>query len=563
MSIQLALAASIFLPIVLSNIYNNTQIYFPDDVRFTPKRASQAGGFAAPQAPSFSQAFGAISPTPTYEQYVDQLISKGIAKLTLAINKVYQEKSIEDNVVFAPLNIAAALALVLLGSNGRTFQELTSVLGFATGLQIENQSENVHRELGRMIRKIESTAGVVIGQQVSFADAVFVQNNYPIRTLYKEAAEKLYQSEVVNVDFQSNPEKAKQVVNAWVADRTKGKIKDILNDVPKDTKVIIASAMYFKAEWEQPFMEDVTSRRDFYIDGRKSKTPIQVDMMANVGKFPYFKDATLQAEILGLPYKGNATVMYVVMPFNSNKQILKDFESRITENDLEYLAGQTTFNSCQILFPKMKIESTVRLKPILRTLGVNSLFNPNDANLGLLSPGVGLVSKKVDAEVNPLVSFQGNPNDVLIFSRTGETVNCSAIFDPASNVSTCQDTVGDQKVTYKKFGDKVGRRIARRSRRSKRDTIDGLRNLINQQSTGNDYQNPGLYAEEVIHKVYMDITETGTEAAASTLVTLYRSFRGVTFRVDVPFLFFIRHEDTKTILFWGSVYNPTPNYKKG
>lgn len=78
--------------------------------------------------------------------------------------------------------------------------------------------------------------------------------------MYKEAAEKLYQSEVVNVDFQSNPEKAKQVVNAWVADRTKGKIKDILNDVPKDTKVIIASAMYFKAEWEQPFMEDVTSR---------------------------------------------------------------------------------------------------------------------------------------------------------------------------------------------------------------------------------------------------------------------------------------------------------------
>ncbi|CAG9859298.1 unnamed protein product [Phyllotreta striolata] len=543
--------ASILIPLTVCQTYNNDafkrQIYFPDDAMVMPKRPSANRFPAAAAAPLSSQYM-------SYEQFVNQLLSQGIGNLSLKINKAYQDQT-DDNVVFATLNIAAALALVLLGSNGKTFQELTTVLGLATGLDIENRSVKVHEGLGKMIRKIETTAGVIIGQQVSFADAVFVQNNYPIRRLYKESAEALYNSEVVNVDFQSNPDKAAQLINAWVADRTKGKIMDIVDDVPSDTKVLIASAMYFKAEWENPFMEGVTTRRNFYIDGRKSKATIEVDMMANAGEFPYFKDPNLKAEILGLPYKGNATVMYVVMPFNSNKRVLKEFEAHITQKDLDYLADSTQTSHCQILFPKMKIESTIHLKPVLTKLGVTSLFDPKQANLGLLSPGMGPIIKN-NAEINPLGSFQGNPNDVLIFSRTGETLNCSAIFDPAKNVSTCHDTVNNKTVAYKRFGEKVGRRIV------KRDTVDMLRNLINQQSTDNNYQNPGLYAEDVIHKVYMDITETGTEAAAATFVTLYRTVRGVTFRVDVPFLFFIRHEETKTILFWGSIYKPTPNNVK-
>jgi len=58
----------------------------------------------------------------------------------------------------------------------------------------------------------------------------------------------------------------------------------------------------------------------------------------------------------------------------------------------------------------------------------------------------------------------------------------------------------------------------------------------------------------------MDITEKGTEAAATTLVSLSRTGNKVTFRVDVPFFFFIRHDETNTILFWGSILSPHPNY---
>lgn len=291
-------------------------------------------------------------------------------------------------------------------------------------------------------------------------------------------------------------------------------------------------------------------RRPFYTNGRSLPSLIDVEMMANGGMFPYYKDSKLNCEVLGLPYKGNATVMYIVMPFDSDTEKLKKLEREVTAGDLEYLADNTRSTSAVILFPKMKIESTIDLRGPLQDLGLRSLFNPSEANLALLSPGEGFMSSPIR-------------------NRYQVTGNCSQIFHLNSRITTCQQsgTVGNStdEITYKRINDKIGRRVASRigSNVDDSDTLDKLRDLINLQSTDNNYQNPGLYADKVIHKVYMDITETGTEAAATTSITLTRDGGKVTFRVDVPFFFFIRHEETKVIMFWGSVNKPTPYFKTG
>lgn len=84
-------------------------------------------------------------------------------------------------------------------------------------------------------------------------------------------------------------------------------------------------------------------------------------------------------------------------------------------------------------------------------------------------------------------------------------------------------------------------------------------NLDNLRNSGN-LVNPGLYANEVLHKVEMDVTEKGTEAAATTAVLLRRDGNQKKLVANRPFMFFIRHDPTKLILFWGTVNMPTPNY---
>lgn len=66
----------------------------------------------------------------------------------------------------------------------------------------------------------------------------------------------------------------------------------------------------------------------------------------------------------------------------------------------------------------------------------------------------------------------------------------------------------------------------------------------------------GVFANEAIHKVEIEITETGTIAAAATAINIYRDGTTPVVKVDRPFLFFIRHNETGVILFWGTVTKP-------
>lgn len=119
----------------------------------------------------------------------------------------------------------------------------------------------MHEQFGRIVAKLEASSHFELGQQVSFAHGIFVQENYPIRKLYQETAQQLYESDVQHVDFENRPEDTQKTINRWVAEKTKGKIRDILAETPSSsTKLIIASALYFKAKWEYPFFEGTTAR---------------------------------------------------------------------------------------------------------------------------------------------------------------------------------------------------------------------------------------------------------------------------------------------------------------
>ncbi|KAF7690281.1 leukocyte elastase inhibitor-like [Silurus meridionalis] len=67
----------------------------------------------------------------------------------------------------------------------------------------------------------------------------------------------------------------------------------------------------------------------------------------------------------------------------------------------------------------------------------------------------------------------------------------------------------------------------------------------------------GLFVSSVTHKAFVEVNEEGTEAAAATvgLISFCMS-REELFMADHPFLFFIRHNPTKSILFFGRFRGP-------
>ena len=67
-----------------------------------------------------------------------------------------------------------------------------------------------------------------------------------------------------------------------------------------------------------------------------------------------------------------------------------------------------------------------------------------------------------------------------------------------------------------------------------------------------------LFIEKVIHQAVVEVNEEGSEAAAATSVHMVLKAVPdyVSFDADHPFIFFIQHKETGTILFMGKILNP-------
>lgn len=434
-----------------------------------------------------------------WDKHTEKLISHGILQLALHLQYEYKEES-NNNLVFSPANIAAALALVMLGSAGTTYTEIANVLGLLSGLDVGSNSDEIHYSFGRLIRQLQAHPNEQVSVAITIAGAVFVQSGYPVDENFSRQSWDIYGSEIMNLDFYRQSNEAKEAINRWVANRTYGRIPDILEYPPSpSTRVIIASALYFNGAWEHPFPVEQSKWKPFYIqesDKSESNEVLQVIMMTTGADFPYYHDNRLKFQVVGLPYKDHSATMYLILPDEPGLDVLKQLEDALTASHLHELPSLAIERTVIVAVPRMQLDSTLHLKPVLKSLGVTSLFEPAQADLSRVT------------SYRPPVQYQ--------------TTNSNA--STINNKSTLSGKNQSGKIEFR------------------------LSDI-----------NPGLYAEDIIHKVTVDITEIGTEASAASIVSITRDGSHKVVRFERPFLFFIQHKKTGIILFWGKVIRPTPN----
>ena len=87
----------------------------------------------------------------------------------------------------------------------------------------------------------------------------------------------------------------------------------------------------------------------------------------------------------------------------------------------------------------------------------------------------------------------------------------------------------------------------------------GMSNAFSPEDADFSAMGDRLYIDDVIHKSYIDVNEKGTEAAAATAVVMVEtSFypEEITFNANKPFVFLIKDNAAKSIVFIGSLQNP-------
>lgn len=319
--------------------------------------------------------FDVFSPTPTEEISRVSLCEKQTEYVNTSndmafklINNLYND----DNLVCSPLSLQYAMAMTANGASGETLEEITSFLGFEA---------NEMNELNRFNKiLLEQLPAVDLDITLKAVDALLVNDKFPLLPSYKNLVEDNYYAAVENMDF-SNPSDVVTRINEWAGLNTNGVINNIINpeELSDYAAAYILNALYFKAEWEGSvdnpmFIESNTESADFQLS---NGTAISAEMMKSVR---YYQYAEMDGyKVLVLPYAQGKYNMYVLLPDENDINGLIEKIQQTTWSEI--LVNLKQDAEVHVQLPKFEIENKFNLAETLISLGVEKVFQREDAEL--------------------------------------------------------------------------------------------------------------------------------------------------------------------------------------
>jgi len=275
------------------------------------------------------------------------------------------------NLVCSPYSISVALAMTYAGARGETEAEMSRAMYF------EPVGAQLHPALNALDLAITARAAdTADGQplQLSIANATWAQQGYDFLPEYLDLLAANYGAGLRLADFQGNPEPARLDINRWVRRQTQNRIEDLLGkgSIGTDTRMVLVNAIYFKADWLQPFEKEDTFPAPFYLLDRSE---VQVEMMSGSVDAPYASGPGYQ--LIELPYAGGTTAMDIFVP---DRDHFEDLESALTSDGIQASLAELQPAAIELSLPKFRFSTDVSLAQNLRTLGASRAFDPTQAD---------------------------------------------------------------------------------------------------------------------------------------------------------------------------------------
>ena len=289
--------------------------------------------------------------------------------------KLYQQLSGEaGNLFFSPYSISTALAMTWGGARGETGRQMEEALEFILKPDKEGGPlgrERLHAAFAGLQRSLRAAGGKG-DVELSIANALWPQKNYPFLKTYLEMIETQYGSAGRPLDYAA-PEDARGVINRWVEGETRDRIKDLIPSGAIDsmTRMVLTNAIYFKGSWATGFETKNTRKLPFKLTAEKSE---ETPMMFQKGKFGYF--ANTEVEVLEMPYKGDKVSMVVLLPRKVDG--LAELEENLASAKLSGWLGKLREVKVDTWFPKFKMTSRFELSSKLQALGMRRAFGDAD-----------------------------------------------------------------------------------------------------------------------------------------------------------------------------------------
>ncbi|XP_074549275.1 leukocyte elastase inhibitor-like [Halichoeres trimaculatus] len=435
-------------------------------------------------------------------------LAKANSVFNLALFKTLSEKSKTDNIFYSPFSISAALSMLLLGARGNTADELSRVLGFSEG----DQPEELPEQQGQPMQMLQ--------QQVQVR--MFSSEDQPLMQQTSSLPDCLQQ--LLPPPFLAPTATADDIHSKF------GALLSELNNADGPFSLSVANSLY----GEQTFLfllEFVADLEKYY--GAKLET---VDFQNNAEgarvKINTWVEEKTQGKIKDLlPENSLSDVTKLVLinaiyfkakwvkPFKKNDTI--DFTFRLNKNDtkqVKMMCQTGFFDSCEL--------------PEVNAKALEMPYKDGDLSMIILLPN------DIEDDTTGLEKLEKALTHQNLVNWTRPDRMKSDMVDVKIPIFKMAETY-DLKDVLQKMG------IS--------DAFTSNGDLSGISAAKN------LAVSKMVHKAVVEVNEEGTEAAAATAITIELTsapVNPVSITADHPFLIFIKHKPTKTILFAGRYSSP-------
>jgi serpin B len=278
---------------------------------------------------------------------------------------LYRKLSVsEDNLFFSPSSVETALSMTMNGARGRTQSQITAVLGIGAN-EIESRNRSMAQFKSRT-RSIEKKGRITLRE----ANSLFPQKGFALSSSWLRDIRRFYGATITPVNYMTETEKARIIINRWVESKTKNRIRELIKPGILDalTRLSLVNAVYFKGDWEIPFKKENSAEAPFFKNGGSM---VNTSLMHQTATFRYGAPGNVQ--LIELPYAGNDITMLVVLP---QKEVALSAVEKILDT-----AILAEWDNClaekkvEVCLPRFRTTAAFRLDKALKEMGMSDAFS--------------------------------------------------------------------------------------------------------------------------------------------------------------------------------------------
>ncbi len=334
--------------------------------------------------------------------------------------EMYKEIAEPKNQIYSPFSISTALAMTYAGARENTAKQFIDVMHFH-----ENQ-DSFNAGFYQIMEDVKSAQNKDL--QLSIANALWPQSGFSFLEDYLQQMKTYYGVDIQSLDYKSDPEKARLVINKWVEEKTEGKIKDLLKEgvLSPLTRMVLTNAIYFKGKWKYAFNEEDTNKDGvFYVNETEE---VKAEMM-NITK-PFIKH--MQNEdfaILELPYSNDSLSMVFILP--NEKDGIRELENKLSCKMYQNAALQMQKRKVVVSIPKFTMEFELNLGNKFQEMGMTDAFSGKADFSGMTGTKelkIDKVIHKAFIEVNESGTEAAAATAVIMIEKSSAVPNKPELF---------------------------------------------------------------------------------------------------------------------------------------